>query len=240
MLWCSWLFPCVWHYLNRPSGHVFFGKGQYLCQQTYTTVVFVLCHSKWQVEYLSHSSSAIFTLSSYKFCINFGGCLSSSRVLQFPLPGVVITLDAAPSLWAFYFHDWGFFSRTWSSSVCNAHIALHGLQAVVLMLHRMVFSLSGKVVALHFSDSAPNFYSCNQSGHVCFLSRLGCHILNLAAKHGTTLIPACMPTHLNVEASFLSWGRLVPKWHLLPHIAKASFQLWSQLEGDMLVSSYTN
>ena len=32
------------------------------------------------------------------------------------------------------------------------------------------------------------------------LSRLACHILNLAKKHGITLIPAYKPTHLNVEA----------------------------------------
>ena len=32
-----------------------------------------------------------------------------------------------------------------------------------------------------------------------FLSRLACCILNLANKHGITLIPAYIHTHLNVE-----------------------------------------
>ena len=39
-----------------------------------------------------------------------------------------------------------------------------------------------------------------------FLSRLACHILSLADKHGITLLPAYIPTHLNVEADFLSSG----------------------------------
>ena len=39
-----------------------------------------------------------------------------------------------------------------------------------------------------------------------FLSRLACHILSLTDKHGITLLPAYIPTHLNVEADFLSSG----------------------------------
>ena len=34
--------------------------------------------------------------------------------------------------------------------------------------------------------------------------------INLANMHGITLIPAYIAAHLNVEADFLSWGRLVP------------------------------
>ena len=47
-----------------------------------------------------------------------------------------------------------------------------------------------------------------------FLCRLVCYILNLAKKHGITLIPAYIPTHLSVEADYLLWGRLAPEWHL--------------------------
>ena len=35
-------------------------------------------------------------------------------------------------------------------------------------------------------------------------------------------------------------GSLVPKWHLLPHIARAEFHLWGQLDMDLLASSCTN
>ena len=37
-----------------------------------------------------------------------------------------------------------------------------------------------------------------------FLSRLACRILSLTDKHGITLIPAYIPTHLNVGANYLS------------------------------------
>ena len=64
-------------------------------------------------------------------------------------------------------------------------------------------------------------------------------ILDLANKHGITLIPAYIPTHQNVEAEYLFWGWLVPKWHLLPHIAQAAFHLWG-LEVDLMASSHAN
>ena len=48
-----------------------------------------------------------------------------------------------------------------------------------------------------------------------FLFRLICHTLDLAAKHDIALIPAYIPPHLNVEASYLSMGRLVPEWQLI-------------------------
>ena len=32
-----------------------------------------------------------------------------------------------------------------------------------------------------------------------------------------------IPTHLNVEADYLSWDRLLQEWHLLPQVA---FHLW--------------
>ena len=69
--------------------------------------------------------------------------------------------------------------------------------------------------------STAKAYLCNQGGSAShFLSRLNCCILNLADKHGITLILAYIPTHLNVEVfyhgegwlhsgtSFLTWLRL--------------------------------
>ena len=110
--------------------------------------------------------------------------------------------------------------------MCRAHIALQVLQAIAMMLHRMVFCLSGKVVALHLDSSTAKAHLCNQDGTVSgFLSRLACQILSLTDKHGITLIPAYILTHLNVEADYLSWDWMLLEWHLLPQVAQAAFHL---------------
>ena len=89
--------------------------------------------------------------------------------------------------------------------MCRAHIALQELQAIVMMLHRKTFCVSGKVVALHLDNSTAKAYLCNKDGTVFpFLSRLACWILSLTNEHGISLIPAHIPTHLNVEANYLS------------------------------------
>ena len=83
--------------------------------------------------------------------------------LQFPLPDVVIATDATPTHWAFYFQGSGSplsVSGTWSGSLSRAHIALQELQAVAVMLCRMAFYLSGKVVALHLDNSTAKAYLC--------------------------------------------------------------------------------
>ena len=140
---------------------------------------------------------------------------------------MVIATDATPTRWAFYFQGSGLplsVSGTWSGSLSRAHIAMQELQAVAVMLRRMAFHLSGKVVALHLDNSTAKAYLCNQGGTVSpFLSRLACRILSLTNKHGITLLPAYIPTHLNVEADFLSWDWLLPEWHLLPQVAQAAF-----------------
>ena len=85
--------------------------------------------------------------------------------------------------------------------MCRAYIALQELQAVVMMLCRMAFHLPGMVAALHLDKSAAKAYLCNQGGTVSLiLSRLACWIWSLNEKHNITLIPAYIPTHLNVEA----------------------------------------
>ena len=70
-----------------------------------------------------------------------------------------------------------------------------------------------------------------------FLSRLTCWILSLTDKHGITLLPTYIPTHVNVEADFLSWDRMLPEWHLLPQVAWTAFHFWSLPEVDLLASS---
>ena len=163
--------------------------------------------------------------------------------LQFPLPDVVIATDAMPTHWAFYFQGPGLplsVSGSWSGSVCRAHIALQELQAVAMMLQRMAFYLSGKVVALHLDNTTAKSYLCNQGGTVSpFLFRLACWILSLTNKHSITLIPAYITTHIIVEADYLSLGQLLPEWHLLPQIAQAAFHLLGLPEVNLLASSHT-
>ena len=72
-----------------------------------------------------------------------------------------------------------------------------------------------------------------------FLSRLACWILSLTDKHGINLIPAYIPTHLNVEADYLSQDQLLPEWHLLTQVAYAAFHLWGLPEVDLLASSHS-
>ena len=43
-----------------------------------------------------------------------------------------------------------------------------------------------------------------------------------------------------MEPDYLSWGRLDPEWHLLPHIGHAVFHCLDQQEVDLLASSPTN
>ena len=141
--------------------------------------------------------------------------------LQFPLPHVVIATDAMPHFWA-CFQDSGVpvsCCITLPTSMCKGHIALQELQAVSLMLHKMAFWLSCKVVALHLDSGTAKAFICNQSNTASpFLSRLACHILHMTDKCGFSLIPPYIPTHLNMGANYLSWGKLVPEWHLLPCI----------------------
>ena len=149
---------------------------------------------------------------------------------------MVIATDATSTHWAFYFQGSGLplsISGAWSGSLCRAHIAMQELQAVAIMLHRMAFCLCGKVVALNLDNSIAKAYLCNQGGTVSpFLSRLACQILSLTDKHGTTLLPAYIATHLNVEADYLSWDWLLLEWHLLPQVAQVvfafgTFQRWT-------------
>ena len=193
-------------------------------------------HSPTQLFSLVH-----FSLSSLHQLEWLSNLQQSPVPLHLPLPDVVIATDATHTPWAFYFQGSGLplsVSGAWLGSLSRAHIALQELQAVTIMLHRMTFCLSVKVVALHLDNSTAKAYLCNQGGTVSpFLSRLACQILSLTDKHGITLLPAYIPTHLNVEADFLSWDWMLPEWHLLPQVAQAAFHLWGLPEEDLLASS---
>ena len=72
-----------------------------------------------------------------------------------------------------------------------------------------------------------------------FLSRLACWILRMTNKHGITLIPAYISTHLNVEADYLSQDGMLPEWHLLLQVAQAAFHLWGLPQMNLLASSHS-
>ena len=164
-----------------------------------------------------HSPTQLFVhvfIFLFPLFVNWNGCLTYNKVLvplHFPLPDVVIATDATPTHWAFYFQGSGLpllVSGAWSGSLSRVHIALQELQVVAIMFHRMAFHLSGKVVALHFDYSTAKVYLSNQGCTVSpFLFRLACQILSMTKKHGITLLPAYIPTHLNVESDFLSWDQ---------------------------------
>ena len=168
----------------------------------------------------------------------------SSVPLQFSFPDLVITTVAMPSHWTFYFQGSEvpiYCCGSWYGSMYMVHPALLKPQAVVLILCRMASQLSGKVVVLHLDNSTVKAYIC-KSMWFCtvsvFLYRLVCHILNLADKHGITLIPGYISTHLNVEAKYLV-GK-VSEWCILPNIAQLAFHLWDPLEVYLLLSSCIN
>ena len=61
--------------------------------------------------------------------------------------------------------------------MCRAHTALQELQAVALMLQKMAFCLSIKMVALHLDSSTAKAFLCNLTEYI--------------------------HTHLSVEANYL-------------------------------------
>ena len=110
-----------------------------------------------------------------------------------------------------------------------------------MMLCRMAFHSTGKMVALDLDNSTAKAYLYNQGGTKSqFLSMLACWILSLTDKHSIALISAYIPIHLNVEADYLSLGQLPLEWHLLSQMAQVALHLWGLPEVDLLASSHTN
>ena len=52
-------------------------------------------------------------------------------------------------------------------------------------------------------------------------------------------ILAYIPTHLNVEAIYLSQDQMVPEWHFLPQVVHTAFHLLGLPEVELLVSSHS-
>ena len=223
----------------------FLGKANF-CTNGHSQLCCLCCVIQSDMLSVYHSPTQLishvhFSLSSLRQIEWLAKLQQSPVLLQFPLPDMVIATDATPTHWAFYFQGSGLplsVSGAWSGSLSRAHIALQELQAVAVILCRMAFCLSGKVVALHLDNITAKAYLCNQGGtEPPFLSRLACWILSMTDKHGNTLLSAYIPTHLNVEANFLSWDQLLLEWHLLPQVAQAAFHLLGLPEVDLLASS---
>ena len=205
-----------------------------------------LCHViQSEMLFVYHSPNHLFShvhvfLSSLHQLEQSSHLQQSPVPLQFPLPDVVIATDATPNYGPFIF--WDLVYHYWlvdpGQVLCGGLIL--SCRSFRLLLYRMAFHLFGKVVALHLDNSTDKAYLCNQGGTVSpFLSRLACGILSLTDKYGITLILAYIPTHLNVEANYLSWGQMISEWHLLPQVAHASFHLWGLPEVDLLASSHS-
>ena len=106
-------------------------------------------------------SSILFSLSTQHQLEQISHLQQSPVPLHFLLPDVVIVTDTKPHHWAFYFQGSRLplsVSGSWSGSVCRTHIALHELQAVAMMLHRMAFQLSGKAFSLHLDNCTAKAY----------------------------------------------------------------------------------
>ena len=211
----------------------------------------------WQLQQLCHviQSDMLTVCHSpaqlFFFCtISFSALVSTRAVIPFAIEpsSFAVSVWQCSYYWrchdqslSFLFSGSGLplqVSGSWTGFICRAHMAFQELQAVAMMLHRMAFHLSSKVVALHLHISTAKAYLCNQCGAVCpFLSRLAWHILSVTDKQSITFVQSYIPTHLKVEASYLR-GQLLPEWHL-PHIAQAAFELWGLPEVDLLALSCT-
>ena len=168
-------------------------------------------------------------LLTFQLCINWNGYLICSRV-WFPCNvhfQIWLLLQMpCPHIWPFIFKD----------LVCHYQLVGHGLVPCVGLIlpcrsFRQLpwfcidfFHLSGKVVALHLDNSTAKAYLCNDGGMVSpFLSRLAYQVLSVTDKHSITLIPAYIPTYLNVESDNMPCDQLFLELLLLPHMAKVGF-----------------
>ena len=190
----------------------FLGKAKF-CTDGHSQLQCLCCVIKSDMLHVYHSPNHLFSyihfpLSSIHQLEQLPHLQQSLVPLQFPLPDVIIATDTMSTHWAFYFQGSDLplsVSGSCSGSICRDHIALQELQAVAMMLHSLAFYFSGKVVTLLLDNSTAKAYLCNQGSTVSpILSRLASWILSLTNKHGISLIPAYIPTHLNVQADYLS------------------------------------
>ena len=115
---------------------------------------------------------------------------SSPVPLKFPLPYLLITIDVASNIWAFYFKGSGFlYLLLWHFIWFHVQVAYCIARTAGCSAHAAenAFWLSSKVVTLHMDNSAGKAYLFNQSGTSYLLFfRLAYCILNLTDKYGIT------------------------------------------------------
>ena len=64
---------------------------------------------------------------------------------------------------------------------------------------------------------------CDIIAGFLFLTSITSCLFNVTNKLDVTLIATYIPAHLDVEADYLMWVKLVPEWYLLPHTVKWYF-----------------
>ena len=213
-LWySSWSFFVTEAACCSPAGFVLLGPDHILCNEYATTLLILLSHSEWYVEYFSFSAHLFLSFQKSLLAWHHLQRLSQLHQNLVPLwfspPNVVINTDTTLNHWAFTWFpfSWG---GMWWGSLYKVYIPLQEPQTVALMLCIMAFCLFCKLVALHYDNSTAKAYLCNQEGTAStFLSRIACHILNMVTMHGFYLLPAYLPNHLHVKADYLLQGRLV-------------------------------
>ena len=212
----SWLMLCYRSNLLQSIRLCPFRQDNLLCQWTCTNLLAVSCHSEWMVTILLLTYSFLFTFHfkhsiSCRCCLNcdeFGSLMISSSWCGYCYQCYALSLGLLyiwrkysfkflkkqkKKHWSFIFRVLGFLSccGTKYGSISKGDIALQELLTFALMLHKMTFQLSGKVLALHLENVTAKAYLCNQGDRVyLLLSRVACHILNLANKLGITFVPA--------------------------------------------------
>ena len=116
----------------------------FISLQPTSIVPFLILNSVPTSATLSGAADSSLFLIPTSWCDSYYGCHTHSLGFIFQGSGLPFSIIGS-----------------WSGSVYKVHIAFQGVQPVVLMLHRMAFQLSGKVVALHSDNSTVMAYLCN-------------------------------------------------------------------------------
>ena len=157
-----------------------------------------------QLEQLSHSQQALF-LCNFQFPMWL--------LLQMPCPVIGILILRVLNC---HYQLFG----SWSGAMYWAYNALWELQLVAMMLHKISFQLSGKVVPLNLDNCTGKAYLCNQGGTV----------FNFSFQNSLPDIESDEQTqyysyfskhsyHSQCESQLSVMGWLLLELHLLPHIA---------------------
>ena len=110
------------------------------------------------------------------------------------------------------------------------------LQVVALMMHRMAFHLSHKLVVLHLDNSTAGAYLCNE-GDMKMLYILYSFQTSLLLRiwlTNQTAITIYIPTHLPLEANYLLQARLVLEWYLFSACSLSNLSILGSTRGGLV------